>query len=71
MSDFKCEQCGKEIIDSPIGYITWCEHYPKEQPREISDDKFLDWLDEFTTQQVKDREKHVRKIQGSKDITRR
>jgi hypothetical protein len=29
MSSFICEFCGKEIIDSPKGYITECEHYPK------------------------------------------
>ena len=28
MSNFICEKCGKEIIDSPDGYVTGCEHYP-------------------------------------------
>ncbi len=28
MSSFVCEKCGKEIIDSPSGYTTECEHYP-------------------------------------------
>jgi len=28
MSSFFCEVCGKEILDTPDGYITECEHYP-------------------------------------------
>ena len=28
MSSFICEKCGKEIIDTPAGYVTGCEHYP-------------------------------------------
>lgn len=28
MSNFKCEQCGADCIDSPAGYITGCKHYP-------------------------------------------
>ena len=28
MSNFTCPHCGKDIIDSPRGYITGCEHYP-------------------------------------------
>ena len=28
MSSFRCEKCGKEIIDSENGYITSCPHYP-------------------------------------------
>ena len=28
MSNFQCEKCGKNIIDSPTGYITGCKHYP-------------------------------------------
>lgn len=31
MSNFICEKCGVEIIDSPNGYMTGCEHYPIEQ----------------------------------------
>ena len=31
MSSFKCEKCGKDIIDTPKGYITGCEHYPIEK----------------------------------------
>jgi hypothetical protein len=30
MSSFRCEKCGKEILDTPgKGYITFCEHHPK------------------------------------------
>ena len=28
MSSFYCEKCGTNIIDTPSGYITGCEHYP-------------------------------------------
>lgn len=30
MSSFRCEICGKDILDTPAGYITECEHYPRE-----------------------------------------
>ena len=30
MSSFKCEHCNEDIIDTPKGYITGCEHYPLE-----------------------------------------
>lgn len=32
MSNFKCEHCGENIIDSPRGYITGCSHYPLSGP---------------------------------------
>lgn len=45
MSSFKCEKCGENIIDTDKGYITFCEHYPKEKitkPSEIfMDDEAL------------------------------
>lgn len=30
MAFFVCEKCGKQIIESPLGYgyITECKHYP-------------------------------------------
>lgn len=32
MSNFTCQHCGTDIIDSPGGpYITECEHYPIEK----------------------------------------
>jgi hypothetical protein len=31
MSSFICDKCGTEIIDSPDGYLTECEHWPKER----------------------------------------
>lgn len=33
MSNFICDKCGAEIIDSPLGYVTGCEHYPVENCR--------------------------------------
>ena len=30
MSNYKCAECGADIIDSPAGYITGCEHWPIE-----------------------------------------
>ena len=32
MSSFMCEKCRVVISDSPNGYVTGCEHYPKETP---------------------------------------
>ena len=32
MSNFNCPECGTPIIEGENGhYITWCEHYPKEE----------------------------------------
>ena len=28
MSSFYCEWCKAEIVDTPQGYVTECEHYP-------------------------------------------
>lgn len=30
MSSFRCEKCGKNIIDTEIGFVTGCEHYPHD-----------------------------------------
>lgn len=30
MSNFTCEHCNTDLIDSPYGYITGCEHYPAD-----------------------------------------
>jgi len=30
MSSFVCKKCGIECIDSPLGYITGCKHYPAD-----------------------------------------
>ena len=30
MSNFICEKCGAGILDSDMGYITGCSHYPVE-----------------------------------------
>jgi len=30
MSNFKCEICGTNWIDSPHGYRTWCKHDPSD-----------------------------------------
>ena len=30
MSNFTCDKCGTELLDSPTGYTTFCPHYPKE-----------------------------------------
>jgi hypothetical protein len=30
MSSFICDQCGAEVLDSPDGYTTSCEHFPIE-----------------------------------------
>jgi 4-hydroxybenzoate polyprenyltransferase len=30
MSNFICDKCGKECINSQDGYVTGCEHYPKD-----------------------------------------
>lgn len=30
MSSFVCDKCGAECVDTPIGYVTGCEHYPAD-----------------------------------------
>jgi len=30
MSNFACEYCGAVCLDTPIGYVTGCEHYPAD-----------------------------------------
>lgn len=30
MSSFNCEFCGALCSDSPIGYVSGCEHYPPD-----------------------------------------
>lgn len=30
MSTFACEKCGKLCIDTRIGYVTGCVHYPAD-----------------------------------------
>lgn len=41
MSSFACEKCGAIISDSPKGYVTGCEHYPKESNPTDGYSKFL------------------------------
>ena len=42
MSTFTCGKCGTDYIDSPIGYITGCEHYPSDiQPLGAEFEKVL------------------------------
>ena len=36
MSNFTCEHCSTDIIDSPEGFVTECEHYPKEPVRDAA-----------------------------------
>jgi len=36
MSSFLCEHCGASILDTPIGYITGCKHYPLPLARDHS-----------------------------------
>lgn len=49
MSSFICEKCGAEILDTPNGYITECEHYPMEltsiDRSSQVDDIFREWID--------------------------
>lgn len=33
MSNFICDKCGTECIDSPIGFVTGCDHYPADVQR--------------------------------------
>ena len=36
MNSFFCEHCGAHILDTPIGYITGCKHYPLPLARDHS-----------------------------------
>jgi len=53
MSNFKCEICGKYILEGSDGnYATECEHYPFETLKELRDRKYvteevLDLVDYF------------------------
>ena len=40
MSNFKCEKCDKDIIDSENRYVTGCEHYPVENKSLLPCPKF-------------------------------
>jgi len=33
MSGFYCNHCGALIVDSSIGYVTGCTHYPLKKKR--------------------------------------
>lgn len=33
MSNFVCDKCGKYCIDSVIGFVSGCEHYPADVMR--------------------------------------
>lgn len=37
MSNFKCEHCGTDCIDSPRGYVIGCEHYPPDAKKQVID----------------------------------
>lgn len=43
MGNFNCDQCGAEIIDSPSGYITSCDHWPIEPPRRDRQNRIIQW----------------------------
>jgi len=36
MSNFRCDICGKNILDSPRGYVTGCPHYPLSERTTLS-----------------------------------
>lgn len=67
MSNFVCEQCGAEILDTPTGYTTGCPHYPLETlnaefaylPKLLEELEMPFLLDELTefTQPTKKRKK--------------
>jgi hypothetical protein len=45
MSSFTCKHCGTDILDTPAGYITGCEHYPiegKKMKAHFSDDEYAE-----------------------------
>ena len=44
MSSFTCPTCGTDIIDSDTGYITGCEHYPKDDLTELSGHQMSDGM---------------------------
>ena len=38
MSNFNCEYCSTEIIDSPEGYVTGCSHYLPDVAPKLDED---------------------------------
>lgn len=40
MSHFVCQHCGAHIVDSPIGYLSGCRHYPRETHQRKSDNDY-------------------------------
>ena len=36
MSNFNCEICGKEQIDSDHGFVSGCQHHPPEHKRFVN-----------------------------------
>src|SRR3990167_6388453 len=44
MSNFKCNKCGTEILDSPNGYLTGCKHHPHKiiagKPENYTDNSY-------------------------------
>jgi hypothetical protein len=48
MSNFICEHCGTECIDTEMGYITGCIHYPADQ-KKVSQSVEVEILDSITT----------------------
>jgi hypothetical protein len=39
MSNFICDKCGTECVDSPIGYVTGCKHYPADVQRLMDEEE--------------------------------
>lgn len=42
MSSFYCPKCGVMLVDTPIGYVTGCEHYPAD----VTEEEYQKWLKE-------------------------
>lgn len=57
MSNFICEHCGTECLDTQEGYVTGCEHYPvdAEHARRFfigPDGKAVRWMKVYEKQQL-------------------
>ncbi len=44
MSNFICPTCGTEIIDSETGFISGCQHFPKDDLTELSGKQMSDGM---------------------------
>lgn len=73
MSSYTCETCKTDILDTPRGYITECEHHPKEKKNSNFSDFFRNATEEerreVFTKVIKEANAEQRKVMEEALIT--